>query len=441
MKNAMLLLLSILLFAAMASAPVLAGEVTTITEVVNIDGKIGLYIRNDLGLIMQTDNSKENLSVLSYTVDNKSVFSIYAKSAKGAIKTEETKLIVIDAEWPKTGYSTIKVTYTDIGGLVYDPETAYAFAKSGITLEDSWTEPEVLSSNSSFTIHFKIKAGGEGEVTGIDAAYITNPKYFTYATQTNGLKSIKQGETSEYSFTYKLSGQSMPDTVVYETISAPVAFTFTYLSKNSKLTVNQSILLYNKQMVGNSLPELKTLIDIPNTMVQDSAFEVPVYAWNSKAGSHSACNLNITLTETTGQLKIPISNILPSDLVFPPASEQSSEPAVKFAVEVPATMPEGNYELVLDGRYLDCEWKAPSKLSAKKQFSVVKKTVINESTEPSSGNVTNPPGEKIGGLGEKTTAAAKEGLSKAKNYIIAFGLLLAAIVGVVFVLERRGRRI
>ncbi|MFH1450785.1 MAG: hypothetical protein ABIF92_02285, partial [archaeon] len=353
-----ILLLSILLFAVAMSAPALAGSVLTITDVVKVDGKIGLYIRNEVGLKMNTDNSEDNVSVLNYKVENTSVFSIPSKS-KPEIKTDEIKLVVIDHNWPESGYYTLSVSFTDTSGHAYDPETEYAFAKPALEVIEAWTEPKMVTSNSSFILYLKTKASGEGDVSDIDLTYVSHPKYYTYVSHTDLPDVLKKDETTTYSFTYKLSGQGMPETIIYETISAPIQASYMYLNKSDRQLINQSIVVYNRLAVGDTLPELKSLIDVSNTLVSGNTLDIPVFVWNTKAGSHSACKLNLTLSEASGTFKIPISNILPGDKTFPPAAEQSSDPTALFKIEIPESAAEGDYTLKISGIYEDCEWKAP----------------------------------------------------------------------------------
>jgi len=430
-----ILLLSAALFLITMSAGVLAGDAITITDVINVDGKIGLNIRNELGRPMMTDNSEYNTSALNYFIEDTRLLSIPAKSVD-KIPTDEIKLVVIDRAWPATNYDTLKVVYTDDNSVKYTPEYGYAFAKKGLTLIESWTEPALVTSNSSFIIYLKIKASGEGDVTQIDETYVINPKYYIHTTHSSKPESLKQGETATYSFTYKLSGQAIPDTIDFETVYVPLQFTYMYLNRSAKTTLNESIIIYNRVKIG-SLPEMKSIIDIPNTIILGKTIDVPVYVWNTKAGSHSGCNLNLTLKEESGELEIPISNILPSDKTFPPAVEQASDPTATFKLTIPESAPEGEYILNLNGNYKDCTWRAPDSFEHTKQFSVVNKTIIDEAPAETIGL----PEEKIDAVGVEEKEKSELPISKLKNYLIGGALLLAIIIGVVFLLEKRGRHI
>jgi len=432
--NKAILLLSAVLFLSIISASALAGEVITITDVVNVDGKIGLYIRNEVGLTMRTDNSDYNISVLDYFIGDTRLLSIPAESVD-KIPTDEIKLVVLDRAWPTTNYATVKVVFIDQTGLNYNPEHGYAFAKTGLTLIESWTDPKLITSNSSFTIFLKMKASGEGNITQIDETYVVNPKYYLYVSHSTRPLSLKQGETGTYSFTYKLSGMAVPDTIDYETVYVPAQFTYMYLNRSAKTLVNESVIIYNRVKIS-SLPEMKSVIDIPNTIILGKTLDVPVYVWNTKSGSHPACNLNLTLKEGSGELELPISNILPSDKTFPPATEQSSEPTATFKLTIPEAVSEGDYTLTLSGKYRDCDWKAPGSFEHTKQFSVVKKTVIADEPVETIGL----PEEKITGIGVEKEKSELP-VSKLKNYLIGGALLLAIIIGVVFLLEKRGRHI
>jgi|TARA_Y100000310_G_scaffold345596_1_gene467034 hypothetical protein len=428
-----ILLLSILLFAAILSAPVLASDVITLTDVADVDGKIGLYIRNDIGLPMRTDNSQYNVSVLNYLIDGENFTSIPSKS-EANIPTEATKLVVIDHAWPADGFSNITILFSDITGYTYSPESGYAFAKPGLEVTSISTDPKLITSNSSFTITLTLKADGEKDITNIRSEYHSHPKYYTFVSQNTPVKSLKKGESGEFSYTYKLSGQGMRETMVYETISVPVEVTYTYFNTHVKDILNETVVLYNKMQIGNNLPGMKALIDVPNTIVRGKTLDVSVFVWNSKADSHSACNLNLTFSEDSEIINIPISNVLPSDMEFDPASEQSTDPTATFEIEIPESASEGDYTLELHGTYKDCEWKAPGEFTFLKEFSVVKPTVIEEEPEAP----LEAPEEQIDTVEVTEEKAVKHAV---KTYLVWGVLLLAIVLVVVFLLEKRGRRI
>jgi len=433
-----LFVISILLFAAILSAPVLAGEITTIDNVVEVDGNIGIYIRNDVGLTMKTHSADYDTSVLTYTVDNVTVDSIPAKSSS-TIKTEETKLVVLNHTWPKTSYSTIKLTFTDSANSTYAPETAYAFAKPGLTLVEARTDPEMATSDKAFTVYLKMKASGEGTVSDIKAIDLANPRYYRFQAQSLPVTSQKQGEVVEYSFTYQLSGQDMLDTINHQTVYAPIKFTYTYLDKNAKTVINESIGLYNKDKV-KYLPKMKAFIDIPSTIIRGKTLDVPVYVWNYVDDTHTADTMNLTLEDASGELTIPITNILPSDKTFKP-SGQPADPTTTFKMTVPESAPEGDYTLVLKGTFEDKEWSMPAgSFKVEKQFSVIKQTVINETPEAPAA-----PEEKIDeALEEDTeivTPEKKAQRSKLTIYFVSGLILAGAVFLAVFILEKRGRYI
>jgi hypothetical protein len=432
-----ILALSILLFAAMLSAPVLAGDVITVTDVQEVNGKIGLYIRNDVGLSMRTDNSEDNTSVLNYFVNNETIYSIPSESAD-RILTEAIKLVVIDHAWPETEYATVGVAFKDTAGHKNDREISYAFAKPGMELISTRTDPELITSNASFTIYLTMKASGEKAISNINAEYLEHPKYYTFVSDSYEHTTLGQNGTADYAFTYKLSGRSMPETIVYETINIPLRFSYRYFGKYVSWVFNETVVIYNRQKIGNNLPTINSLIDVSNTLIQGNVLDVPVFVWNSKSGSHSACKINLTLSEESGEFEFPTKNILPSDKTFPPGESQSSDPTAIFTMELPESIPEGEYDIVLSGNYVDCEWNAPQSFKHTKTVSVVKKTVIDDTP-------VAPPSddEKIGDVegSESSLPKLSPGAKKAKNYLLWIFLLIGVIIGVVFVLEKRGRRI
>ncbi|MFH1450812.1 MAG: hypothetical protein ABIF92_02425, partial [archaeon] len=86
-------------------------------------------------------------------------------------------------------------------------------------------------------------------------------------------------------------------------------------------------------------------------------------------------------------------------------------------------------------------WKAPQSFEGTKQISVVKKTVISDDSTPAESTGTGDSqitDDKITDLDKSKTSA---GMSTAKKYLFALGLLIVAIIGVVFFLEKRGRYI
>jgi hypothetical protein len=176
-------------------------------------------------------------------------------------------------------------------------------------------------------------------------------------------------------------------------------------------------------------------MDTPATFVRGNIFDIPVYVWNTKAGTHSACNMNLTLEEESGKFEIPIFNILPSDMTFPPAVEQASDPTATFQIEIPGGVSEGDYTLTLNAEYKDCEWKAPGEFKYDHTVSVVQKTVIPSEPET---NDTIAPDTPIGDLDDSDVEKPKSTL---KTYLLWGVILLAIILAVVFLLEKRGRYI
>jgi len=428
-----ILLLSVLLFTIALSASVMASEAISITDIENVDGKIGLYIRNDVGLTMFTDNSEKNTSVLNYYLDDVKLLSIPSESAV-KILTEQTKLVVIDKVWPTTQYSKIKVVFTDVSGMNYEPEYGYVFAKQGLSLVESWTEPKMVTSNSSFTLYLKVRASGEERIKDIGISTIANPKYYTFVSNTENPINLNQDDTATYSFTYKLSGQSIPETIIYETVSAPILFNYKYLNQSTKTKINESVIIYSRLKVEGLLPVMKSMIDVPNTVTAGKIITVPIYVWNSLSGSHSACNLNLTLEETSGKFSIPIPHILPGE-TFAPATDQSSEPTANFEVTIPESVLEGDYTFKLSGTFSDCEWSAPGLFDQTKTVSVVKPTAIDNSSKLPAEKIDAETGEVI----EETKII--DPTSSTTKYLIGGVLLIAIIVSVVFFLEKRGRRI
>jgi len=371
MKNkTILLVLPLLLFAAMAQ-PVLAGEAVSITSVKNIDGKIGLYLTNNIGLLMRTGIKGEDARVLTYTIDNKEVSPIPAKSAPD-VKVDEDRLVVLDADWPKEKYSVVRVTYTDTRGYDYAPEVVNVFAKPAIEIVELQTKPNVISTTTLFTLSLKVKANGDADVTDIDFDISPPLKYHVVADK-SGPRTLKKGEIGEYVFSFKLSGKSMLWTIVSETMNIPVNFNFTYHDQGTSLLLKKKILFYNKASVP-LLPELSSLMNIPTKIEQGSTENVSLYIWNSKAKSHEACNIEVTLSEATGKIIIPVRNILlPSNQTFPPETGQPFEPTLFFDVKVPESTPTSDYIIGLSILYHDCEWNSSKIRQENRKFSVVKK--------------------------------------------------------------------
>src|SRR3989344_5050589 len=127
MRNTSYIAIITLVILIFASQGAHAGAIFTITNVADANGSIGIYIKNEIGVLMQTDNSKYDKNVLVFYV-NDSNTSVNSDKTPTSVPREGETLVVLNKPWPTAGYYKISATYKDASGGFYPQENYLVFA-------------------------------------------------------------------------------------------------------------------------------------------------------------------------------------------------------------------------------------------------------------------------------------------------------------------------
>ncbi len=349
MKNP-IILLSIVAFLFLTPI-VHAGSVVTVTDAVNANGSIGLYIKNELGVLIYTDSTQNDRTVLSFSVNGSNTTINTEKSALELPK-EQTKFVVLNKEWPAGGYYNVDITYRDAGGGLYPKETYTLFAKSPISLEVITIEPTKIFSNvSRVTYKAKVKASCEASVSNINFRLISNPKYYLIEdSKTPG--ALSQGSSSDMQLIFDRDDRSFPDTVIYTTVYIPFEFTYSTMGFQGQQSFNYSFVIFNAVSSAGVVPKLDAKISVPESAEPGKTVSVPVYVWNSNVGGNSACNVTLKLSSNSSGVSIqsPDSSV---EGELKGRVDANETPSATFDVAVSDSAASGNYALSLRIDYVD----------------------------------------------------------------------------------------
>ncbi len=425
-------MLAVVSFAQIAHA----GTVLSVTDAVNINGSIGLYLKNELGITIKTDSTKETVNVVTFFINGSNTTIDVARSAselpKGLVK-----LVVLNAAWPSGGHYNVNITYRDAGGGFYPEEHYVFFAKPPLILTGSSTNPtRVLSNNTKIIYTTKLTAAGEADVSNINFELLANPKYYTLS-GTNSPGALSKGANSDIVLTFERDGQSFPDTVVYTTVFVPMKFTYKTMGFESSQTFNDSFVLFSSSSSVSLLPKMNARIAVPEYAEKGNSVSIPIYIWNSNVGGHSGCSVNATLAASSSDLSIPISTILPGT-EFKGRIDEPEEPAINFTVNIANSTASGDYKLTLTTSYQDCEWKSYDSFVKTETLSVKKagEAVI---TPPPAKEEEKKPVEHIVNL-SGTEQKESKGMPAIFTTLVAVtGVILLFIV--IYFLELRSRTV
>lgn len=413
-----------------------AGTVITMVDAVNANGSIGLYLRNELGVTIFTDNTKNDRNVLTFTVNGSNI-SINSDKSDSEVPKGLTKFIVLNKAWPAGGYYTVDITYRDAGGGYYPKDTYTLFAKPPLSLASYSISPSrVLSNQTRVMYTAKISGSGEASVSNINFQLLANPKYYLMS-NSKIPGALSAGATADLELTFDKDSQTFPDTVIYTTVYVPMQFTYKSMGFEGTQTFNTSFVIFNSATSVSQSPKMNARIAVPESAEPGQKVAIPVYAWNSNVGGNPACNANLTLTSDSSDLSIPINKIAPGG-EFKGRVEETADPTATFTVEVSPSTKSGSYKLTMTVDYQDCTWKSTDffvkseTLAVKKAGEVVEplpKTIIeeNKTTKEPIVNITAAPQEPKGLPSVFVTALAIVGI------IVIFGL--------VYFLELRSRTV
>ncbi|HIK02998.1 TPA: hypothetical protein H1012_04105 [archaeon] len=437
MKNKTILLL-IIVFLFLVPA-VHAGSVITVTEFVNANGSIGIYLRNELGVTIYTDSIKNDRSSLTYTVNGTNV-TINADKSDSEIPRDFTKFVVLNKEWPSSGYYNVDITFRDAGGGLYPKDTYVLFAKPPLALlSESITPTKVLSNTSKLTYTAKIQASGENSVSSINFDLVKNPKYFIIS-DSKIPGALSKGATADIIITFEKDGQAMPDTVVYTTLFIPMRFTYNTMGFEGSQIFNTSFVMFNTLTTSGQFPVMEARIAVPAETVQPGQeVSIPVYVWNSNVGGNNACNVTLTLTSNSTDVAIP-SNIIPIDGDFKGRIEEMPDPTATFTADISSSAKSGDYKLSLNILYTDCSWKNEEYTVKTATLSVSKSggTIIKDEpiVEPP---VDTTPREPIVNI---TSVPSEKSQGIAGIFVTVVAIIgVLVIFGLIYFLEFRSRTV
>lgn len=412
-----------------------AGSIITVTKSENINGSIGLYIRNELGVQIKTDNTKDSTNVLSFSVNGSNVSVDSDRTPEGISKGMEA-LVVLRYSWPAGGYYQVDVTYKDAGGGFYPKETHALIAKQPISAGQITIEPEkVLSNYSKIVFTMPVSWTGEDSISNINFELVAPPKYFRLS-DSKYPGALSKGATSNIVLTFERTDASFEDTIVYTTVFVPIKLTYRTLGFDSSQLFNESFVIFNSKTYTSDIPKMNARIDIPSEIERGKNTNVNVYVWNSNVGGHNACNATLTVSTNNPYVQIPASTAAPSGQ-FAGRVEETDSPTAAFELQTTSSTPTGNYTLTLNVDYKDCLWKNPGTFAKTADFSVKSAGEIESETP---GTVS--PKEETKHIINISTTQPKEGGGMPSVFLTIVAIIgVILLFAVVYFLEIRSRTI
>ncbi|HIJ98405.1 TPA: hypothetical protein H1005_00485, partial [archaeon] len=362
------LLLSLLIASLLIANAASAGTVVTITKLVNTEGNIGLYIRNEFYPKMFTDSALRNASTLTFHLDGVRAPVDGSKSAE-SISPGDERLVVLRSPWPTSTFQNLSIVYTDGSGTSnYPVESILVFAKPALTVKEVITEPPHIFTNASVTIRLKMLAAGDKDVSSINVNVLNQPKYFQITDMSNPAF-LKVGEEKEFIFKFKQSGEKMPETIIYSTSYFPVELSYSYYGYPVKTVINQTFVVLNRLTTQGLIPKLDFKLDVPPEIERGNSTNLMVYAWNSISGSNKICDVNLTLTADDASIEISEgTTFLPGP--YEGRADIPEDPVTTFLIKTSPSTTSKQHTLTAGASYIDCDWKIPDKKSKSINFEV-----------------------------------------------------------------------
>ncbi len=437
------LLVSILIASVLIANAAFAGDIITITRVENVNGSIGVYLRNEYLPKLFTDSSQRNESVTFYLDGTKT--PVDPQGSIESLGAGMENLILLKAPWPTAEYQNLTAVYTDSAGASnYQKEWALVFAKPPLTIKEITTEPLQVYTNGSLSLKIKIVASGTKDVGSINAELLKQPRYFHLGDSKTPV-SMKSGEEKDFLFTFKPSGESLPETVIYSTSYTPFLITYSYGGFQTKTLVNGSFIVLNRMNTASLLPKLGLKIDAATNISQGESANITIYAWNSVIDSNKLCNLSMVLTSKNSGLEIPDPSVH-FDGPFKGRIDAPDEPTASFVVKTSSSTAAKTYDLALNTSYNDCDWKVPDRASRTLSLDVKKSnTTSTNQTIPENTTAVNKSNvEANKSVPEKTVKKTEQKPETSGNNTSSpkggenTTLILLAIVGVIGVIALFG---
>jgi len=382
------LLIAFLFASLIISSSAFAGDIVTITKTDNVNGSIVITLRNEYFPKMFTDASFKNATILLFYLDGNRIPVDPSRSVESLGPGFEGK-VTLKAGWPSSGFQNLTILYADSSGTILPPqEWTLIFAKPAFSVKDVTTDPLRVYTNNSVKVLIRITASGDKDISNINTELMSQPRYFQL-TDVNTPTSLKAGETKTFYFTFKQSGESLPETVLYSTAYLPLKITYNYYGYETKAQINESFVVLNRFAISNSLPQLNLKLDLPASIKQNENTSLNVYAWNSIIGSNKICDVNLTLISDSSGLELPITNVLSSDLSLAGRADTPDEPIATFPVKATADTPAKTYTLTANATYTDCDWKIPGVFKKSTSLEVNKSLSATAPTPVLQNNTTN----------------------------------------------------
>ncbi len=372
------ILISVLFATLVIANAVSAGAVVTINDVTNINGSIGVYLKNEYYPKIFIDTTQRTASILTFYIDGIRAPVDGAHSIESLSPGGEG-LVVLKSAWPEKGYQNLSIAYTDGSGISnYPHEWAAVFSKPALTVKSVETTPAKIYTNGTVTVKIRVVAG-DRDIGSLNSELVTQPKYFQLS-ESNVPAFIKAGSEKEFVFNFNPSGQQMPETIIYSTSYVPLKLTYTYYGTSASSVMNKSFIVLNRFATRGLLPQLGLKLEMPSEIVQGSTTNISVYTWNSVLKSNKLCDLNLTLTADNSAIEIPVRTVITAD-PLDGRTDIPEDPAAVFLVNTKDSTPVQKYSLTVLGNYKDCDWKIPDTGSKSISFEVT----------PSSAKETSPP--------------------------------------------------
>lgn len=408
-----------------------AGDILDVIDTKNVNGSIGLYIKNELGnqnMLPDAEGAKAGFLVFRHGDENITVKSGSVKR----LRPDQTGLVILDKAWPTIKYINLTIDYDDGMGGTYPTETAYVFAKPGLTLKSTSIGNDPQFSNETLTMTLTFKVEGGDDVKSIDVDILQNPRYFIYESKSVPGK-MEMGETRDFVFTFKPQN-NMEDTMITTTSSLPLFISYRYFNQSASQRINESVMVFNEDKVsGDEPPVIRAKLEVPTTITQGDSAIVSAYIYNSNTGGHPASGLSLTLSAEDDI--IPLHTIIPAETKLDPTAAYSSTPITTFNITIPEGTTPKTYTLTLRVNYTDFEWRfVKGSITKTTTFEVLAKepepladtnTTANQTTNQTSTTPIEPV------INDTTTAAPTEQEPPVESpilFYVSLALLLAIVV-------------
>ena len=340
----------------------------------NVNGSIGLYLKNERSFDIHPDSTEYSYKYLIFSIGDENLSVI---DAMPEIEPDETRRVVLNKTWPSSGYIKINVTYDDGEGSRYKSDELVVFSDSLSKASVDFGGGKHFS-NETLSMTIKLKAG-DADAKSINYEFVSVPKYFSL--ETDSLPgSVPAGEERDFIFTFKPLS-AMDEATVYAPIYFPLKVSYTYFGFETYDIFNESVTLFNEaQVKGSDVPFIRLKLIAPSEIIAGESASIKVYAFNDNGGGNSACDVNFTLTSDKDSISIPVSKIVPGEKLESKA-DFLNEPSATFEISTSKGAALGKVKLKMEVSYRDCILRFMDSESIEKEIEIKAEAEKVETTE------------------------------------------------------------